>query len=131
MLLSLLFFLFKPVIKDLAHDVFSGRDFFQKYCSRIDFVELCSLPEDPLQFPDGFDVHLNSEVNVNCLSSVLTDYSFSIPAESEVVVFGETSYILSLLTAKYDLPHRYSVFGVSELVKVSSDATISLRMVTC
>lgn len=58
------------------------------------------------------------------------DYSFSILAKSEVVVFakltstpkgisGETSYILGLLTAKYDLPHRYSVFGVSELVKVN------------
>lgn len=68
-------------------------------------------------------------------------YSFSIPAKSEVVVFGKltsmpkgisskTSDILGLLIAKYDLPHRYSVFGVSELVKVSSDATISLRMVT-
>ena len=71
-----------------------------------------------------------------------TDYSFSIPAKSEVVVFGklasmpksisgETSYILGLLTAKCDLPHRYLVFGVSELLKVASDATISLRMVTC
>ena len=39
LLLSLLFFLFKPAIKDLTHDVSSGRDFFQKYCSRIDFVE--------------------------------------------------------------------------------------------
>ena len=28
-----------------------------------------------------------------------------------------------------DLPHRYSVFGASELVKVSSDATIPVRMV--
>lgn len=50
-----------------------------------------------------------------------TDYSFCIPDKSEVVVFGkltsmpkgisgETSYILGLLTAKYDLPHRYSAF---------------------
>ena len=70
------------------------------------------------------------------------DYSFSIPAKSEVIVFGklssmpkgisgETSEILGLVTAKYDLPHRYSVFRVSELVKVCSDATISLTMVTC
>ena len=71
-----------------------------------------------------------------------TDYSFSIPAKFEVVVFGKltsmpkrisgkTSDIVGLLIAKYDLPHRYSVFRVSELEKVSSDATISLRMVTC
>ena len=30
---------------------------------------------------------------------------------------------------KSDLPHRYSVFGASELVKVSSDATIPVRIV--
>ena len=28
-----------------------------------------------------------------------------------------------------DLPHRYSGFGAPELVKVSSDATIPVRMV--
>ena len=27
------------VIKDLTHDVVLGRDFLQKYCSRIDFIE--------------------------------------------------------------------------------------------
>ena len=39
------------------------------------------------------------------------------------------SEIYGLVTLKSDLPHRYSVFGVSELVKVSSDATIPVRMV--
>ena len=39
------------VIKDLTHDVVLGRDFLQKYCSRIDFMENViefSHPEDPL-----------------------------------------------------------------------------------
>ena len=35
------------------------------------------------------------------------------------VINGETS----------ELRHRYSVFGAAELVKVSSDATIPVRMV--
>ena len=34
-----------------------------------------------------------------------------------------------MVTPKSDLPHRYSVFGASELVKVSNDATIPVRMV--
>ena len=37
--------------------------------------------------------------------------------------------IYGLVTPKSDLPHRYSVFGASELVKVSNDATIPVRMV--
>ena len=37
--------------------------------------------------------------------------------------------IYGLVTPKSDLPHRYSVFGATELVKVSSDVTIPVRMV--
>ena len=37
--------------------------------------------------------------------------------------------IYGLVTPKSDLPHRYSVFGASELVKGSIDATIPVRMV--
>ena len=44
-------------------------------------------------------------------------------------VSTSASEIYRLVTPKSDLPHRYSVFGVSELVKVSSDATIPVRMV--
>ena len=68
------------------------------------------------------------------------DNSFTIPAQSEVVVVGilssmpkdvntSANEIYGLVTPKSDLPHRYSVFGASELVKVSSDATIPVRMV--
>ena len=39
------------------------------------------------------------------------------------------SEIYGLVTPKSDLPHSYSVFGSSELVKVSSDVTIPVRMV--
>ena len=80
---------------------------------------------------EGFD---------QCILSVHADNSFTIPAQSEVVVVGRlssmpkgvntsASEIYELVTPKSDLPHRYSVFGASELVKVSSDATIPVRMV--
>ena len=45
------------VIKDLTHDVVLGRDFLQKYCSMIDFMENIiefSHPKDPLPFADSF-----------------------------------------------------------------------------
>ena len=44
-------------------------------------------------------------------------------------VNSSASEICGLVTPKSDLPHRYSVFGASELVKVSSDVTIPVRMV--
>ena len=131
------------VIKDLTHDVVLGRDFLQKYCSRIDFMENIiefSHPEDPLPFADCFGDDLDAEVSDNYILSVHADNSFTIPAQSEVVVIGRlssmpkgvntsASEIYGLVTPKSDLPHRYSVFGASELVKVSSDATIPVRMV--
>ena len=110
-----------------------GRDFLQKYCSRIDFKENIiefSHPEDPLPFADSFGDDLDAEVFDNCILSVHADNSFTIPAQSEVVVIGRlssvpkgvnisTGEIYGLVTPKSDLPHCYSVFGASELVKVS------------
>ena len=83
---------------------------------------------------------MDAEVFDNCILSVHADNSFTIPAHSEVVVVGRLSLmpkgvntsaseIYGLVTPKSDLPHRYSVFGASELVKVSSDVTIPVRMV--
>ena len=108
------------VIKDLTHDVVLGRDFLQKYCSRIDFMENViefSHPEDPLPFADSFGDDLDAEVFDNCILSVHADNSFTIPAQSEVVVVGRLSSmpkgvntsageIYGLVTPKSDLPHR-------------------------
>ena len=99
-----------------------------------------SHPEDPLPFADSFGYDLDAEVFDQCILSVHADNSFTIPAQSEVVVIGRlssmpkgvnisASEIYGLVTPKSDLPHRYSVFGASELVKVSNDATIPVRMV--
>ena len=86
-------FLFEAyVIKDLIHDVVLGRDFRQKCRSKLAFIENIaefSHPEDPLPFPDGFGNHLDAKVDVNCVSSLLSDYSFTISAQSPVVVFGK------------------------------------------
>ena len=84
-----------------------------------------------------FGDDLDAEVFDHSILSVHADNSFTIPAQSEVVVIGRlssmpkgvnnsASELYGLVTPKSDLPHRYSVFGASELVKVSSDATISV-----
>ena len=93
-----------------------------------------------LPFVDSFGDDLDAEVFDNCILSVHSDNSFTIPAQSEVVVIGRLSSmpkgvntsageIYGLAMPESDLPHRYSVFRASELVKVSSDATIPVRMI--
>ena len=82
------------VIKDLTHDVVLGRDFLQKYCSIINFMENIidsSHPEDPLPFAGSFGIDLDAEGFDNCVLSVHADNSFTIPAHSEVVVAGRLS----------------------------------------
>ena len=82
------------VIKDLTHDVVLGRDFLQKYCSIINFMENIiefSHPEDPLPFAGSFGIDLDGKGFDNCVLSVHADNSFTIPAHSEVVVAGRLS----------------------------------------
>ena len=131
------------VIKDLTRDVVLDKDFLQKYCSRIDFMENIiefSHFEDSLPFAKSFGDDLDAKGFDNCILSVHADNSFTISPQSEVVVIGRlssmpkgintsASEIYELVKPKSDLPHRYSGFGASELVKVSSDATIPVRMV--
>ena len=37
--------------------------------------------------------------------------------------------VCGLVVPRNDLPHRYSIFGASELVKVTEDGTLPVRMV--
>ena len=50
-----------------------------------------SHPEDPLPFADSIGYDLDAEVFDQCILSVHSDNSFTIPAQSEVVVVGRLS----------------------------------------
>ena len=91
----------------------------------IEFPPRGSLPPPP-PFADGFGDNVDAKVDDNCIFSVNADNSFTIVPQSELLVIGksspmlkgintETSKIYGLHTHKSDLPHRYSVFGASEL----------------
>ena len=78
--------------------------------------------------------------SVNCdpefFCSVHADPAFIIPPESEIIVLGKLKAELPLkktvcgfVLPRNDLPHRYSIFGASELVKVAEDDTLPVRMV--
>lgn len=60
---------------------------------------------------------------------------FLIPPQSEVAVPARLNSIPQTLNAtgiiapRSTLPEKYSVFGASELVRVSKDGTIPIRMI--
>ena len=80
------------------------------------------------------------EENVACdddlfMCSVHADSSFSVPPESEIIVSARlnslpnTAFASGVISPRSDLPHRYSIFGASQLVKVTDDGTIPIRIV--
>ena len=94
------------------------------------------MGEDPLPF-DSDQVTVDSD---DCcpefVCSVHADTAFTIPPQSETIVLGRLNAELplektacGLVVPRNDLPHSYSIFGASELVKVPEDVTLPVRMV--
>ena len=127
------------VIQGFTSDVILGRNFSQKFCAKIDFDEgmiRFEHGEDPLPF-DHDPVNVDSgDCSPEFVCSVHADTSFTIPPESEITVLGRLNaelplkkIVCGLVLPRNDLPHRYSIFGASELVRVTKDGTIPVRMV--
>ena len=127
------------VIEDLKHDVITGRDFLQRFSSKVDFakgvVEL-SQEEDPLPFLHASaDTPSGGDCKGNFVCSVHADFTFTVPPESEIVVMGRLNSLpkekgpSGLVFPRSNLPHRCSVFGASVLVKVTDGGTVPIRMV--
>ncbi|KAL9979865.1 hypothetical protein ACROYT_G017589 [Oculina patagonica] len=127
------------VIEGLNYDIILGRDFLQKFSSKIDFdkakIEF-SQQEDPLPFHDiKEDVDDCSTMDTSFVCSVHADFSFIVPPESEIVVPGKLNCLpqranaTGLVSPRQTLPEKYSIFGASELVCVSDDGTIPIRMI--
>ena len=118
-----------------------GRDFLQKFGSKIDFekamIEFVS-EVDPLPFCNmegtmSDDYVVSGNTDFKC--SVHADFSFVIPPQSEVVVpaklnaIPQQSNAIGVVVPRSTLPEKYSVFGASELVRVSEDGTIPIRII--
>ena len=129
------------VIGNLTYDVILGRDFLQKFGSKIDFekgmIEFVS-EVDPLPFCNmegtvSDDYVVSGNTDLDC--SVHADFSVVIPPQSEVVVSARLNAIpqqsnaIGVVAPRSTLPEKYSVFGASELVRVSEDGTIPMRII--
>ena len=80
------------VIKDLTHDVVLGRDFLQKYCSRIDFMENIievSHPEDLLPLADSFGDDLDGEVLIMVFCQCLLIILLLFPLNQKSLSLGD------------------------------------------
>ena len=74
------------------------------------------------------------------VSSVHADCSLTIPPRSEKIVLGklkitpvngQNGEVCGIVIWQgSDLPHRYSIIGAAEIVKVPKNGTIPIRMVT-
>ena len=124
------------VIEDLAYSVIIGRDFLQKFGSKLDFANgmIYFSPEnDPLPF--NSEQPPSRDFNDAFVCSVHADFSFVVPPASEMVVFGKLNKLpqekmaSGFIAPRMDLPHRYSIFGASELVKVAEDGSVPVRMI--
>ena len=120
------------VIQDLTSDVTLGRNFFEKFCAKIDFDEgmiRFRHWEDPLP-SDSDRVTVNDDCCPEFVCSVHVETAFIIPPQSEIIVLGRLNAELplkktfcGLVVPRNDLPRRYSIFGASALVKVTEDGT--------
>ena len=117
-----------------------GRKFFQKFVS-IDFDEGVvhfEHGDDPLPFDDSDPLTVDcGDCSPEFVCSVHAYLSFTVPPESEIIVLGRLNAALplkkivcGLVVPRNDLPHRYSIFGASELVKVTEDGTIPVGTVS-
>ena len=127
------------VIQDLTSDAILGRNFFEKFYAKIDFDEgmiRFKHGEDLLPF-ESDPVTLDSDdCGPEFVCSVHADTAFTIPPQSEIIVLSRLNAELPLKKTvcgldvpRNDLPHRYSIFGASELVKVIEDSTLPVKMV--
>ena len=127
------------VIQDLTSDVILGRNFVEKFWAKIDFDEgmiRFKHGDEPLPC-DSDPVTLD---NGNCgfefVCFVHAGTAFTIPPLSEIIVLGKLNAELPLkktfcgfAVPQNDLPHHNSSFGASELVKVTENGTLPVRMV--
>ena len=132
------------VIQYLTSHVILGRNFFQKCCSKVDFDDELMIQfkhwDNTFPFDDSDPVVVDSgdcSPWAEFVFSVHADSSFTIPPESEIILMGRLSAklplkrnVCGLMVPRNSMPHRrYLIFGPSELIKVTKDGTIPVRMV--
>ena len=121
------------LIETMAYDAILGRDFLEFYKAKIDFERrTLTLEGDSSPF-DEFDLETNTKHLEPEVFAVHAQSSFIIPPCTEIIVPGEldSSCVVAstaLLQPRPELPERYQKIGAAQLVKVSNNTFIPVRL---
>lgn len=125
---------FKALLIDtMAYDAILGRDFLEFYKAKIDLEHhTLALAGDSISF-GTFCSDTPIEFAEPSICFAHAQSSFIIPPQSEIIVPGTlddkgTTNTTAIVEPRAELTERYQIMGAAQLVKVSNDNCIPVRL---
>ena len=121
------------VIRNIAYEAILGRDFLKQHNCQINIATGAFEFEAPtFDFPFANEASIDEDSN-RTESPVHVVQTFELEPHSETIVNAKWSFpfnkgTVGLITPRKDLLQRYLILGVSELVTVSSNGTVPIRL---
>ena len=136
------------VIRNLSYDFILGRDLLNQFICVFDLFEgiftlvpkttdshetLNNEPNFPFPETDDIPAVMNNTENEEKSYAVHAPFTFILPPQSETIIAGKLDEVLQqdttgLISARAELPEKYSIIGAAELVKLSSENTVPIRL---
>jgi len=145
------------IVKNLSYNVILGRDFLMHYNVTIDISnkkfalisKTCnqlneapkpedkqqaeSTPEEQFPFSNISNTVTSEEEKKQKPYTVHVTSTFILPPRAETIVAGKLNETLQpnttgIVTSREDFPERYSIIGASELVTISEENTVPIRL---
>lgn len=135
------------VIRNLSYDFILGRDFLAQFICSFDLLDgtFTLTPKTPQStdshtesiFPfldvDDVPTVMNNKENEDKIYPVHAPFSFILPPQTETIIQGKLDealqpHIIGLINARSDLPERYSIIGAAEIVAISKENTVPVRL---
>lgn len=119
------------VVDDLSHDVILGKDFLERYKSKIDLEHHTLHLQDDLPFERFSSSEFDSLQDNTC--SVHALYSYILPPNFETIICGKLNTpfpqgSIGIVDPRAELSTRYHVCGAAELVSTSMSGTVPIRL---
>ena len=121
------------LIEAMAYDAILGRDFLEFYKAKIDLERHTLTLEGDSSPLVEFDLDTNTDHSEPRVFAVHAQSSFIIPPSSEIIVPGGLDFSCAAASTAFlqprpELPERYQIIGAAQLVKVSNNNSIPVRL---
>ena len=145
------------IVKNLSYNVILGRDFLMHYNVTIDILnkrfalisktcnqlneahksehkqQEASTPNETFPFSNLGNTEITEAGNEQKPYTVHATSTFILPPRAETIIAGKLNKTLQpnttgIVTSREDFPERYSIIGASELVTVSEEGTVPIRL---